>query len=126
MEKHVETSTSSTAKGETPSQETKPKKPLIVGLPGSLREGSFAKKALRIALNSCGEETTTSLIDLDLLRKLPFRDGLDPQSQNYPQSQENIDAFRNLVQEADGIIISTPDYHNSFSGTFFFCFPFWC
>lgn len=119
MEKQVETSTSSTTKGKETEQEAErvehPKR-LIVGIPGSLREGSYAKKALQIALDSCDEHTEASMLDLEMLRKLPFRDGLDFQSEIYAQHREDIDAFRRRIEEADGLIISTPEYHNSFSG----------
>lgn len=120
MEKQAETSTVSTTKGgKAPAEEQEQPKRLIVGIPGSLRDGSYAKRALQIALDSCDEHTQTSLLDLEMLRRLPFRDGLDFQSQNYFKFKEDIDAFRDIIRKADGLIVSTPEYHNSFSGSFF-------
>jgi len=33
-----------------------------------------------------------------------------------PPDSENVAALRRQVQEADGIILGTPEYHGSFSG----------
>jgi FMN reductase len=44
---------------------------------------------------------------------LPFCDGRDDESTYPPVVQE----FKNLVRNAQGIIIGTPEYHNSYTGS---------
>jgi len=84
----------------------------IVGICGSLRKGSYSRKALRIALQ--GAKAVGAKIHLVDLRdyNLNFCDG------NKDESNYNSDVFnlRNAVKEAQGIILSTPEYHGSFSG----------
>jgi NAD(P)H-dependent FMN reductase len=44
---------------------------------------------------------------------LPFCDGRDDES-TYPHS---VQEFRSLIKSSQGIIIGTPEYHNSFTGS---------
>jgi FMN reductase len=44
---------------------------------------------------------------------LPFCDGRDDESTYPPQVQE----FKKLVRSSQGIIIGTPEYHNSYTGS---------
>jgi len=84
----------------------------IIGLCGSLRNGSFTKKALTIALNACADQgAQTSLIDL-VEYDLPFCDG----NQNEEKYPEGVAQFRKTIKDAHGIIIGTPEYHGSYSG----------
>lgn len=84
----------------------------VVGIGGSLRPGSFSRQTARIALEGAAEVgAETELIDLrdyDLI----FCCG--------KQSDEELPAdvlrLRNKVRAAQGIILSTPEYHGSVSG----------
>lgn len=85
----------------------------VLGLGGSLRDGSRTLKALRIALQGAAEAgAETRLLDLKTL-KLPLYDDR-PDPQTYPE-----DVFR-LVAEvrwADGLLLATPVYHGTLSGS---------
>lgn len=77
-----------------------------------MRSPSATGKAVQIALE--GAEAfgaTTEYIDISVL-DLPFCDGrieLD----TYP---ENVQQFRRAILSAQGLIIGTPEYHNSLTG----------
>lgn len=83
----------------------------IVGIGGSLRSDSHSMQALHLALQraeAVGAET--QLLDLRDM-KLPFCDGGD----GYPDYPD-VAVLQNTVKQADGIILSTPEYHGSVSG----------
>jgi FMN reductase len=84
----------------------------IVGIPGSLRQGSYTRIAVGIALRGAelaGAETLLiDLRDYDLL----FCDGQADQSRYHAGLLE----LRKQVTRARGIILGTPEYHGSFSG----------
>jgi FMN reductase len=84
----------------------------VVGLCGSLRQGSTSRMALNVALRgaeSSGAETR--LLDLGPY-DLPFCRGKE-QEVHYPA---NVQRFRADVRWGDGILLATPEYHGSFSG----------
>ncbi|GAB4377100.1 MAG: NAD(P)H-dependent oxidoreductase [Elainellaceae cyanobacterium] len=83
----------------------------IVGIAGSLRPGSYSQKALEIAaqrLEALGAEV--EILDLRSLN-LPFCDG----SKEYPDHPD-VERLQQAVQQADGLILATPEYHGSVSG----------
>lgn len=83
----------------------------IVGLAGSLRPGSYSQQALQLAaqrVEALGAEVT--ILDLRSLN-LPFCDGGKDYA-DYP----DVAHMRQVVREADGIILATPEYHGSVSG----------
>ena len=83
----------------------------IVGISGSLRDGSYSAKALQQAITrveALGAEV--EILDLREMN-LPFCDGGD----EYPDYPDVI-KLRNTVKEADGLILATPEYHGSVSG----------
>ena len=85
---------------------------LIIGICGSLREGSYTRMALRVALR--GAEAVgaqTQLIDLRDY-DLTFCDGEGDRSRYHAGLLE----LRKIVTQARGIILGTPEYHASFSG----------
>jgi FMN reductase len=86
-------------------------KPLIVGIGGTVRDGSSTEKALQIALRAV--ETAggrTRLLGGAFLAGLPiFNPGPGGAT---PEQCVLTDA----VREADGIIVATPGYHGSLSG----------
>ncbi len=84
----------------------------IVGICGSLRPGSYTRRAVQVALSGAAElGAETELIDLAAY-DLVFCDGVGDES-TYP---EDVIRLRRAVQAAQGIILGTPVYHDSFSG----------
>ncbi|HLW78564.1 MAG TPA: NAD(P)H-dependent oxidoreductase [Terriglobia bacterium] len=84
----------------------------VIGICGSLRNGSLTRKALEIALSGAQEAgADTQLVDLGDYH-LIFCDGKQDES-GYP---EDVFRLRRDVQQAKGIILGTPEYHGSFSG----------
>ncbi len=83
----------------------------IVGITGSLRQGSYSALALEEAANRVkvlGAEV--EIIDLREMT-LPFCDGGD----EYPDYPD-VEILREKVKAADGLILATPEYHGSVSG----------
>lgn len=83
----------------------------IVGLCGSLRAGSHSRKALEIALRAAAEAGAETILFDPAERPLPFCEG--PAT---PPEAANQAEWSRLVKQADGLILSTPEYHGSFSG----------
>jgi NAD(P)H-dependent FMN reductase len=84
----------------------------IAGICGSLRQGSYTKMALTIALKAAeGPTSDTDLIDLRDF-DLVFADGTGDKGGVSPEVQR----FRDRLRKADGVIIGTPEYHGSFTG----------
>jgi FMN reductase len=83
----------------------------FVGIAGSLRPESYSQQALKLAgqrLEALGVEV--EILNLRELR-LPFCDG-SKEYLDYPDVKRLQTAF----QQADGMILSTPEYHGSVSG----------
>src|SRR6266516_6762363 len=88
----------------------------ILGLGGSLRSGSVAALALRIAL--AGAEVagvTIRLLDLATL-PLPMFDGTYSLDGYTPEGRKTILTLLNATREAHGLILASPTYHNTISG----------
>jgi FMN reductase len=84
--------------------------PLIVGIGGTMRDGSTSERALRIALGEAERLGARTRIFAGPLLNLP---AYDPAERNRSLvAAELVDALRG----ADGIIIATPSYHGSISG----------
>lgn len=83
----------------------------IVGIIGSLRQGSYSEMALRLAASKV-EALGASVEILDLKQmQLPFCNGGD----EYPDYPD-VEILKAKVKEADGLILATPEYHGSVSG----------
>lgn len=83
----------------------------IVGIGGSLRAGSYSQIALEIAARRV-EVLGAEVEVLDLRQmNLPFCNGED----EYPDYPD-VEKLQNAVKAADGLILSTPEYHGSLSG----------
>lgn len=84
----------------------------VVGLCGSIREGSYTRMALAVALRGAQDAgAETQLIDLRNY-KLVFCDGGNDESK-YPK---DVFKLREEVRQANGIILATPEYHGGYSG----------
>lgn len=83
----------------------------FVGIAGSLRSGSYSQLALQVAaqrLEALG--ANVEVLDLRSLT-LPFCDG----GKEYPDYPD-VEKLRQAFQQADGIILATPEYHGGISG----------
>lgn len=84
----------------------------VAGICRSLREDSYTRMALNIAL--MGAKDAGAKIELLDLRKyeLLLMDGRKDET-TFP---EDVFKLREEVQRADGIILGTPEYHGGYSG----------
>jgi FMN reductase len=89
----------------------------ILGLGGSLRAGSGTIMALNIALAGAEEQgARTRLMDLASLR-LPLFNGSDGIDGYSSKEQAAITSLLDAVDEAQGVILGSPTYHNTISGS---------
>lgn len=86
-------------------------KPLIVGIGGTVREGSSTERALLASLRAAeAGGARTRFLGGAFLANLPI---YNPQPGGPTADQV---ALADAVREADGVIIATPGYHGSLSG----------
>jgi FMN reductase len=86
-------------------------KPLIVGIGGTVREGSSTEKALLASLRTAeAGGARTKFLGGAFLANLPI---YNPQPGGPTADQV---ALADAVRLADGVIIATPGYHGSLSG----------
>jgi chromate reductase, NAD(P)H dehydrogenase (quinone) len=81
----------------------------ILGIAGSLREGSYNRALLRTARELLPEGV--ELGDHDV-RALPFYDG-DVEAAGDPEA---VVRFKQAIREADAILIATPEYNRGVPG----------
>jgi len=87
------------------------KRPLIVGLGGTIRAGSSTEKALVCALKAAeAKGAETRLLGGAFLGTLPI---FDPRPSDATAAQLEL---AEAVRAADGIIVASPGYHGSISG----------
>ena len=87
------------------------RRPLIVGLGGTIRAGSSTEKALVCSLRraeAMGAETR--LLGGEFLGGLPI---FDPRPGDLTAGQQDLVA---AIRAADGVIVASPGYHGSISG----------
>jgi FMN reductase len=88
------------------------KRPLIVGLGGTIRPGSSTEKALACALRTAevaGAETR--LLGGEFLARLPIFDPRPGAAADDAQAE-----LADVIRAADGVIVASPGYHGSLSG----------
>jgi FMN reductase len=86
--------------------------PCFVAIGGSLRPNSLTYRALEVVRREF-EKLGIPLHLLDLRQmKLPFADG----SESYPDYPD-VEVLRATRKQADGIILASPEYHGSISGS---------
>jgi NAD(P)H-dependent FMN reductase len=83
----------------------------ILGISGSLREGSFNTMLLRAATKMAPAGTT---IEVASIRGIPLYDG-DEEAKQFPDA---VTALKNKVIAADGVLLVTPEYNNGIPGVF--------
>ena len=89
----------------------------VLGIGGSLREGSTTTQALRLALEGAeAAGAQTELIDLAAFR-LPVFDGTYTLDGYTVSEREAVFKMLDAVAGAQGIILASPTYHNTISST---------
>ena len=84
----------------------------VVGICGSLRQASYTRMALKVALRGAEEAgAETQLIDLRDYQ-LVFCDGGDSDD----KTPQDVSRLREEVKGAQGVILATPEYHGGYSG----------
>jgi chromate reductase, NAD(P)H dehydrogenase (quinone) len=84
----------------------------IVGISGSLRQGSYNTALLRAAGALMPEG---SAIDVHSIRGIPLYDGDVEASAGIPAP---VTALKNAIAATDGLLLVTPEYNNSMPGVF--------
>lgn len=84
----------------------------IVGISGSLREGSFNAALLRAAAGLAPEGT---VIDVRSIRGVPLYDGDAEKATGIPEA---VATLKEAVAAADGLLLVTPEYNNAMPGVF--------
>ena len=84
----------------------------IVGISGSLRQGSFNTALLRAAVALMPEGST---LIAETIHGIPLYDGDVEAGQGIPARVADL---KKMVAAADGLILSTPEYNNSMPGVF--------
>jgi NAD(P)H-dependent FMN reductase len=84
--------------------------PVIVGIAGSVREGSFNMKLLRAARQLQPSGTS---IEIRSIRGIPVYDGDAESSEGVPAIVQELKA---AIAAAHGLLLATPEYNNSIPG----------
>lgn len=80
----------------------------LLGISGSLRDGSFNRKLMREAARIYGAE---NFVEADL--RFPLYDGDLEDNDGVPDA---VAVLHDQIARADAVLISTPEYNQSFSG----------
>lgn len=81
----------------------------VLGIPGSLREGSFNKGLLRAAREEAPEHMQIDLFELDAI---PLFDQ-DVEDEGDPAP---VRRMKTAIREADAVLIAVPEYQHGMSG----------
>ena len=81
----------------------------VLAFAGSLRRGSYNRALLRAAKELAPAGMTVSIFELD---EVPLYNG-DVEEQGLP---EPVARFKQAIQEADGVLIATPEYNHGVPG----------
>jgi NAD(P)H-dependent FMN reductase len=84
--------------------------PTIIGICGSLRRASFNAMLLRAAAEVAPTGTT---VTIESIRDIPLYDGDLEASTGVPAP---VQALKDRIAGADGLLIATPEYNNSIPG----------
>lgn len=82
----------------------------LVGISGSLRQGSYNSALLRAAAGLMPEGAELAIRSI---RDIPLYDGDVEASAGIP---EPVTALKNAIADADGLLLVTPEYNNSIPG----------
>lgn len=81
----------------------------IIGISGSLRRESFNTSLLRAAVSLVPDGT----IEIASIRDIPLYDGDVEAADGIPRA---VQALKDKIAAADGLLIATPEYNNSVPG----------
>ena len=85
----------------------------VLGICGSMKPKSSTAFVINYALDAA-EKAGAEITFYDISEHaLPFADGRDDES-TYPPG---VHEFKKLIRDSQGIIIGTPEYHNSYTGS---------
>lgn len=84
----------------------------IVGLSGSLRKGSFNSGLLRAAAELAPSGCS---VEIASIRGIPLYDGDVEADEGVPEA---VNALKDRIAAADGLLLATPEYNNSIPGVF--------
>lgn len=84
----------------------------IVGIAGSLRNGSFNAALLRAAVEECPSQAT---LEIETIRGIPLYDGDVEAAQGLPPRAAEL---KERIAGADALLLVTPEYNNSIPGAF--------
>lgn len=82
----------------------------LIGLSGSLRQGSFNTALLRAA---AGLMPTGSELQVRTIRGIPLYDADLESAEGIPQAVTDL---KEAIAAADGLLLATPEYNNSIPG----------
>jgi chromate reductase, NAD(P)H dehydrogenase (quinone) len=84
----------------------------VIGLSGSLRQGSYNSALLRAMAELTPPELT---IDIQSIRGIPLYDGDVEKSDGIPAVVEDL---KDRIARADGLLLVSPEYNNGIPGVF--------
>lgn len=84
----------------------------IVGIAGSMRQKSYSLQVVKLSMKSLEDKgVEVAIVDLKEFA-LPFCDGR-LEFPDYP----DVKRFKELIKSAHGLVVATPEYHGSLSGS---------
>jgi chromate reductase len=84
----------------------------IIGLSGSLRDGSYNAALLRAAADLMPEGAR---LHIGTIKEIPLYDGDIEATEGIPPP---VAALKDTIAGADGLLLATPEYNNSIPGVF--------
>jgi len=82
----------------------------IIGIPGSLRSGSYNAALLRAAANLAPDGAS---LEIATIKGVPLYDGDSETADGVP---EIVTELKDRIAAADGLLLATPEYNNSLPG----------
>ena len=82
----------------------------LIGISGSLRDGSYNTALLRAAATMMPEGTE---LKIETIKEIPLYDGDLEATEGIPAA---VTQLKDAIAAADGLLIATPEYNNSIPG----------